>query len=125
MEPQEIKIFEAEGREHSWFQDLLEDEQIPFRVEYEPYWAGSYKEPLYREKQCFYVSSVYQDLLQDKIEAYLNLENLAQEDLEWMEQQPNEMPQVVCPACGRAYDLDMPKCPFCKYKRQETEHYLR
>ena len=83
------------------------------------------EEPLYREKQCFYVSSVYQDLLQDKIEAYLNLENLAQEDLEWMEQQPNEMPQVVCPACGRAYGLDKPKCPFCKYKRQETEHYLR
>jgi DNA-directed RNA polymerase subunit RPC12/RpoP len=24
--------------------------------------------------------------------------------------------QVKCPQCGKSYDMDYPKCPYCKYK---------
>ena len=24
------------------------------------------------------------------------------------------LPQLVCPSCGKSYDFDYPKCPYCK-----------
>ncbi len=26
-----------------------------------------------------------------------------------------ELPQVICPVCGRSHDFDFPSCPFCKH----------
>lgn len=113
----DVKIFESFGRERSWFQDLLEDQGIPFRVEHEIVWGGSHRQPKCVEKLCFYVNCAYQAALQEQIDEYNNLDNLTQAAQEEMESQPGEMPQVTCPNCGKNYDLDYPKCPYCKHRK--------
>lgn len=112
----DVEIFKAYGKERSWFQDLLEDRGIPFYIEQEILWSGSYRTPRCEEVQCFYVNCAYQASLQEDIDAYNNLDNLTQEAQAEMDSQPDEMPQVTCPNCGKSYDLDYPKCPYCKHK---------
>ena len=29
-----------------------------------------------------------------------------------------DIPQVVCPKCGKSHDFDYPRCPFCKHEYQ-------
>ena len=31
------------------------------------------------------------------------------------EKEQDMLPQITCPKCGKQYDMDYPKCPFCKY----------
>lgn len=30
------------------------------------------------------------------------------------ESEETAIEQVICPACGNEYDMDYPKCPYCK-----------
>lgn len=30
-----------------------------------------------------------------------------------------EVPQIVCPVCGKQYDADAPWCPLCKHRHNE------
>ncbi|MCI9036430.1 MAG: hypothetical protein HFF80_01585 [Oscillospiraceae bacterium] len=32
------------------------------------------------------------------------------------EEHSSVLPQTNCPACGRRYDFDYPRCPFCGYE---------
>ncbi len=32
------------------------------------------------------------------------------------EESNDEIPQRICPQCGKEHDIDYPKCPYCKYK---------
>ena len=27
----------------------------------------------------------------------------------------SDVPQKLCPQCGKSHDFDWPKCPYCKY----------
>lgn len=114
MGGQEIKIFEAIGKERSWFQDLLEDQGVPFRLEDEVVWCGSVKEPRFAQKQCFYVNSAYQNRLNEQIAEYNEPSSLPPDFWEEANLQPDVVQQIVCPNCGKSYDFDYPKCPYCK-----------
>ncbi|MCL1807680.1 MAG: zinc ribbon domain-containing protein [Oscillospiraceae bacterium] len=37
------------------------------------------------------------------------------------EQAENAMPQIVCPRCKELFDMDYPKCPYCKLTVMELE----
>ncbi|MBQ8396937.1 MAG: hypothetical protein IJX53_01915 [Clostridia bacterium] len=32
----------------------------------------------------------------------------------------SDLPQKTCPACGRKYDFDYPKCPHCGHEGADT-----
>ena len=46
-----------------------------------------------------------------KLEFYANTENSTANDTD-------DLPQAKCPRCGKMYDFDYPKCPFCDYTYQ-------
>ena len=110
----DVEILESFGDERCWFQDLLEDQGIPFHVERDIVWGASDQTPKFEIVQKFYVNHAYEAALRQQIEEFNSQDSLAQEALDEMDGQPDELPQVVCPNCGKSYDLDYPRCPYCK-----------
>lgn len=49
--------------------------------------------------------------------AETNIEKTTDND----DDQSENVPQVVCPKCGKHHDFDYPKCPNCNYKYEFTE----
>lgn len=116
-----IKIFESEGIERIWLQDKLDDENIPYRVDFEEYWTGT-KKTEYHVKQCIFLDVRYEKSVKSFIDEYNNIDFSTQEDDELTRDFENELPQITCPACGEKIDLDYYRCPFCKHELPVAEN---
>ena len=106
-----IKIYEAEGTERVWFQDVLDDNNIPYRIEIEPYWTGI-QISVYHERQIFFVDPVYESAVLGFIGEYSE-GSFAEDDSSADYAESGELPQVNCLYCGKQIDFDYPKCPHC------------
>ena len=103
-------------RQRMWLHDILDDNKIPYKIEIVGAWAGRRK---FGEKQIIYVEEKNRKKSRRLIKAYNNAANFIPEDKgeeNMSDDIENNLPQVKCPACGKEFDFDYVKCPFCKAK---------
>lgn len=112
-----VKIYEVANkdirervRERMWLHDVLDDNNIQYRIEIVGYWSKR----KYYEKQQIFVKKEHETAVRRYIAEYnkniveeIDEENMA-DDIE------DGLPQIKCPSCGREIDFDHIKCPFCK-----------
>ena len=99
-------------RKRIWLHDILDDNNIPYLIEIVGEWAGRRK---FREKQIIYVDVSNKPKVQKLIRAYKNAEAVFDEE-NMVDDIKNGLPQVTCPSCGKEFDFDYNKCPYCKTK---------
>jgi len=101
-------------RQRIWLHDILDDEDIPYRVVIKGYWATRKK---YAEDQFIYVEKKHRKKATRLINEFNNRKNEIFE-IEENESAPetfvNGMLQKKCPSCGAEIDFDYQKCPHCK-----------
>ena len=105
-----VKIYEEEGTEKIWLQDALDDNRVPYKIVYDEYWTGT-RFPEYHEVTCFFVDKSYVNIAQGLIGEYKNKGSIVPDD----EDDENALPQITCDKCGKKFDLDYHKCPFCHH----------
>jgi len=101
-------------RNRTWLHDILDDNQIPYRIEIEGYWPGRRK---FVESQGVYVEEKNAKKARRLIKEFKRTENiLLDESIKETQVLVNEdgMPQKVCPSCGEEIDFDYVTCPHCK-----------
>lgn len=113
-----VKIFETKGKKRTWFHELLEDYEIPFRVELESYVEQTRSGPQRKEKQCFYVPAAFEEVLKDMIDQYYRPDSIAWETNGFELEDEGVIAQITCPVCGKEYDFDYPRCPYCRGKKR-------
>jgi len=102
-------------RERIWLHDILDDNNIPYKVEFVGFHSASItgrKSRMYSEKQYIFVEKKHKKEVLKFIKEYNNLENIVEEDI--TNDDTNNLPQVKCSACGKEIDFDFLICPFCK-----------
>jgi hypothetical protein len=105
-----VKVFEEEGTERVWLQDVLDDNRIPYEIAYGEYWTGT-KLPKYHKKICILVQESYKNIVNSFLDEYNNPESIDHD--EFFGSAENAIPQIKCVSCGMQFDFDYPKCPFC------------
>jgi hypothetical protein len=110
-----IIIYESEGIGRVWLQDKLEEENIPYKVDFEQYWT-SIKDTKFHAKQYILVDVSYEKPVKGFINEYNNADFSSIEDNALINDFENVLPQITCPACGEEIYLDYPRCPFCKHE---------
>ena len=105
MEDNWIKIHERSGPDKYWLLDVLKDEGIPFKSVVET--VGDWSE-IFR---FTFVPPEYEERVIRIIDDYHDSENYVEHDLQegW-----SRLEKKICPKCGRAFDVEYKKCPFCK-----------
>lgn len=115
-----VKVYESQPErptcpaEAGWLDELLNANHIPFRTSQTPAWTGWSKAPEYKERTEYYVPDTCAYLARELIEQDSNEDAVLWDEGElFPEGAENQLPQVTCPRCGKAYDMDYPTCPFC------------
>ena len=100
--------------ESHWLEELLNTNSIPFRTEQASAWTGWSKAPDYKERREYYVPDTCACYAKTLIREYTEGETIRWDEGEFFpEGVENQLPKVTCPHCGKEYDMDYPKCPFC------------
>jgi len=112
-----IKIYEHKDtrdttRNRIWLHDILDDNKIGYKVEIIGAWASRRK---FGERQYIYVEEKNFKKARRLIRAYKNAEGVFDEE-NMVDDIKNGLPQVTCPSCGKEFDFDYNKCPYCKTK---------
>jgi len=107
-----VEIAETEGNEIWEMHKALDEKNIPYLVEILPYWGGggAFGRSRYYEAQRTYVEKKHEAEVLAFFEEEENAEVVIIEDF------PDgyTLAQIACPTCVREFDMDYPKCPFCK-----------
>lgn len=109
-----VKVFEASVSEKSWFEEILDDNNIPYTSEIISYWEGPIKYKKYCERKDIYVAKIFERQVLEYINEYNNPNNFVHESSETFENYEDCLPKIKCSSCGKEFDIDYPKCPFCK-----------
>ena len=102
-----------EVRQRLWIHDIFDDENIPYQVVIKGYWITRKK---YGEDQLIYVEEKNSKKARKLIKEFENSDDVfleTPEDDESEENYVNGVLQIKCQSCGKEFDFDYPKCPFC------------
>ena len=118
-----VKIFEVKPnkviaaetiRQRIWLHDVLDDNKTPYHLDIIGYWRTRKK---FAEYQVIYVQEKHRKKARRLINEYKNAADLS--PLDFDETIPDErtdggLHQIRCKSCGKEFDFDYYKCPFCK-----------
>lgn len=76
-----VKVFEYPGTEKIWLNDVLDDNNIPYKSEVKPTWEGWIKAPNYQEITYIFVPEEYKKQVEKFIEEYSDPKNILLTDL--------------------------------------------
>ena len=119
----EIKPVKRAGwlvRERMWLHDILDDNNIPYKIDIIGYrrrrkYVPQMTKRKFFEKQCIYVQKEHEKKTRRFIKEFLNPKNTVLDDtVDENLTIKDGIPQVKCSACGKEVDFDYMKCPFCK-----------
>ena len=102
-------------RQRMWLHDILDDNKIPYRIEFDGYWATRKK---YADIQYILVEEKHGKKARRLIKEYNDTENIVDSNFIDEEEMFNitefGILQIKCPSCGKGIDFDHHKCPHCK-----------
>jgi hypothetical protein len=109
-------------RERAWLHDLLDDNNIAYRIEISgeyPMQAGGFRRSRkFKEFQLIYVEKENEKRALRLIKKFLYSQNIVTADETFDDSREEfdsaDRPQVACPVCGKECDSDYIKCPACK-----------
>lgn len=102
-------------RQRIWLHDILDDNNIPYYIKFDGYWATRKK---YADIQYILVEEENRKKARRLIKEYNNPENIIAGDAISEEEMIGitefGILQIKCPSCGEGIDFDHHKCPHCK-----------
>ncbi len=99
--------------DRSWLETLLDDHNIPYETEIGSHWAGSIQHPKFIQHRDICVPESCRSLAEALIAQYDTGPFIWDDDAMFPGHMEGILPTVRCPSCGREYEIDYPKCPFC------------
>ena len=112
-----------EVRLRTWAHDILDDNNIPYRIEILGKWIARRK---FRETQMIYVEEKNKKKARRLIRKFKNANDILPEhihendvdDVDDASEDAENLPQIKCPACNKEIDFDYHKCPECGKRLQ-------
>ena len=101
---------------------LFKEHAIPVQLEDESSWDRYGKHAKYIPVMSIYVHEADEEKANALMAGYNdNIREELESQLYYGEE--GALPQLKCPVCDELYDMDYPKCPFCKGVTDEYDEY--